>query len=262
MTIIASWNVNSVRARIDNITAWLDEAKPDIALLQEIKVQTDSFPQEPFDTLGYNLAVLGQKSYNGVAILSKAPIHDVMEGLPGDDSDEQARYLEAEINGFRVATIYLPNGNPPGSGDDHSEKYSYKLNWMKRLRDRVETLLADDVPFVLGGDYNVIPAEEDAADIKVWLNDALYMPPTRQAFRSLMNLGLTDAFRAINQAAGQYTFWDYQAGAWQRDNGIRIDHFLLSPAMTDRLQNCWIDRKPRGEPKASDHTPILVEIAD
>ncbi len=262
MTVIASWNVNSVRARLTNITSWLESGKPDIALLQEIKAQDEQFPTEAFENLGYNVAVHGQKSYNGVAILSKAPIHDVLVGLPGDDSDEQARYLEAEIDGIRVATIYLPNGNPTGSDAEPSEKYQYKLKWMERLHQHAATMLAEDTPFVLGGDYNVIPEPRDAADISAWTDDALYKLPTRQAFRSLVNLGLTEAFRAVNQEDGQYTFWDYQAGAWQQDKGIRIDHFLLSPACADRLAGCRIDRAPRGEPKASDHTPILVELRD
>ncbi|MEO0392479.1 MAG: exodeoxyribonuclease III [Pseudomonadota bacterium] len=262
MTTIASWNVNSVRARIDNITAWLQTNQPDIALFQEIKAQDEQFPGEAFEDLGYNLAIHGQKSYNGVAILAKEPIHDVLTGLPGDDKDEQARYIEAEIGGIRIASIYLPNGNPPGTDSQASEKYEYKLAWMERLYKHAASLLADDIPFVLGGDYNVIPEPRDAANINAWTDDALYKRPTRQAFRRLINLGLTEAFRAVNQEDGAYTFWDYQAGAWQQDKGIRIDHFLLSPACADRLVTCTIDRAPRSEPKASDHTPIIVELGD
>jgi exodeoxyribonuclease III len=260
VTIIATWNVNSVRARLENVTAWLREVSPDIALLQEIKVENEKFPAEAFEDLGYNLAIHGQKTYNGVAILSKQPIHDVVRGLPGEDADDHARYIEAEIGGIRVASIYLPNGNPAGSAEEPSEKYAYKLRWMARLKQQAERLLADDMPFALGGDYNVIPEARDAAHPSEWEKDALYLPPTKQAFRSLLNLGLTEAFRALNQERGQYSFWDYQAGAWQKDNGIRIDHFLLSPHLADRLARSWIDRKPRGEQKASDHTPVLIEL--
>ena len=262
MTIIATWNVNSVRARLENITGWLRETAPDILLMQEIKAQNQQFPAEAFEDLGYNLAVHGQKSYNGVAILSKSPIHELVTALPGDDSDEQARYVEAEIGTLKMASLYLPNGNPVGSPDQPSEKYAYKLAWMARLYRHAEALLAEDGALVLGGDYNVIPEAIDAARPDDWTGDALYLPRTHQAFRSLLNLGLTEAFRALNSEPGHYSFWDYQAGAWQKNNGIRIDHFLLSPAAADRLERCWIDKAPRGQDKASDHTPVLIELRD
>jgi exodeoxyribonuclease III len=252
---IATWNVNSVRQRIGHLTRWLGEEKPDIVCLQEIKTVDDGFPAAEIEALGYHVAVHGQKTFNGVAILSKRPLEDVRRGLPGDDSDEQARYLEGAVSTgagvFRVASIYLPNGNPaPG------DKYDYKLRWMERLRLHARELLALEEPLVLAGDYNVIPAAADTHDPALWANDALFLPQTRAAFQRLTALGLTEAFRAVSDAAGQYTFWDYQAGAWQRNNGIRIDHLLLSPQAADRLQSIVIDRGMRDGEKPSDHVPV------
>ena len=257
---IATWNVNSVRMRLPNILEWLSEQKPDVVLLQEIKCETSAFPALEFQAAGYQAAVLGQKSYNGVAILSLHPISDVREGLPGDDADVQARYIEATVQGVRVASIYLPNGNPIA---DDSEKYPYKLKWMKRLKAHAATLLENEMPVVLGGDYNVIPAAIDVYDPKAWEGDALFHPHTRAAWREVVQLGYTEAFRALHpEKTHAYTFWDYQAGAWQRDAGLRIDHFLLSPEATDRMVGCEIDRAPRGKEKASDHTPVVLEIRD
>lgn len=221
---IATWNVNSINARIPRVTEWLSEASPDVALLQELKCVDEKFPRTEIEDLGYNIVTHGQKSYNGVAILSKHPIEDVMIGLPGDDSDEQARYIEATINTVRVASIYLPNGNPyPG------EKFDYKIGWMDRLIERAKYLLTLEEDFVLAGDYNVCPKDEDCYDIVRFANDALVQPELRDRFYTLLNLGLTDAFRAFTPSGRNYTYWDYQAGAWQKDNGVRIDHLLLSP---------------------------------
>ncbi len=257
MTSIASWNVNSIKARLPNVLAWLETASPDIALFQELKSVEENFPRLEIEALGSHCAVLGQKSYNGVAVLSKAPLEDVVEGLPGDPGDEQARYLEATTFGLRVASIYLPNGNPI-----KTEKFSYKLAWMDRLRDHAQSLLQSELPVVLGGDYNVIPQDEDVYDSKAFAGDALTQPESRQRFRALLNQGYTEAYRALHGEPHQYTFWDYQGGAWQNDHGLRIDHFLLSPQAADRLEACDIDRGPRGEKKASDHTPIICRLRD
>jgi len=255
---IATWNVNSVKARLPNVTGWLAEARPDVVLLQEIKCETAAFPAAAFAELGYQSAALGQKSYNGVAILSTAPIEDVREGLPGDPDDLQARYIEATIRGVRVASIYLPNGNPVGT-----EKYPYKLRWMERLRAHAQGLLAGEAPVVLGGDYNVIPEPRDVYAPAQWAEDALFRLETRRAFRTILALGYTDAFRAVNpDQEHAYTFWDYQAGCWPRDLGLRIDHFLLSPQAADRIRDCRIDRGPRGGEKASDHTPVILDLLD
>ncbi|MGD9509832.1 MAG: exodeoxyribonuclease III [Geminicoccaceae bacterium] len=258
MTTIATWNVNSVNARLPNVLAWLGEAGPDIVLLQEIKCLDAAFPTEAVGELGYNAVTHGQKSYNGVAILSRRPIEDVVRGLPGGEGDEQARYLQATSGDLRVASIYLPNGNPIGT-----EKFGYKLAWMERLRTHAAALLELEEPVVLGGDYNVIPEPIDCHDPKAWLGDALYQPESRRAFRSLLHLGYTEAFRALHpDQRGAYSFWDYQRGAFQLDHGIRIDHLLLSPLAADRLVGCTIDKDPRRLPKASDHTPVIVEIRD
>ena len=258
MVTIATWNVNSVNARLPNVLDWLASARPDIALLQEIKCLDPAFPAEAMAEIGYNAAVHGQKSYNGVAILSRRPIADVRRGLPGDAGDEQARYLEATIGDLRVASIYLPNGNPIGT-----EKFAYKLAWMARLHAHAASLLDLDQPVVLGGDYNVIPAAEDCHDPKAWAGDALFQPESRRAFRALLHLGYTEAFRALHpEERGAYSFWDYQGGAFQLDHGIRIDHLLLSPQAADRLVACAIDKAPRRQPKASDHTPVTVTLQD
>jgi exodeoxyribonuclease-3 len=254
---IATFNVNSVKARLPRILEWLREAQPDVALLQEIKCVDEAFPSLEIGDLGYNVETHGQKAYNGVAILSKLPMDDVTRGLPGDDGDQQARYLEATVGDLRVASIYLPNGNPADS-----DKYPYKLAWMDRLIAHVrDDLLPTEQPFVLGGDYNVIPADLDVYDPGAWIDDALFRPETRSKFRALLHLGLTEAWRALHREHG-YTFWDYQGGRWARDEGLRIDHLLLSPPAADRLEACEIDRAPRGKDRASDHTPIWCEITE
>ncbi len=258
MVKIASWNVNSIKTRLEAVLAWLDAAAPDVLLLQELKCQTGDFPAMEFKARGYESRALGQKSYNGVAIVSRDEIADPLEGLPGDPDDTQARYLEATTCGLRVASIYLPNGNPVSTG-----KFSYKLAWMERLAAHTHGLLAQEATVVLGGDYNVIPEPVDCHDPPVWSGDALFQPESRAAFRRLLHQGYTDAFRALHGAQrGAYTFWDYQGGAWQGDEGIRIDHLLLSPQAADRLEACEIDRGPRGKDKPSDHTPIWCSLRE
>ncbi len=277
---IATWNVNSVRARLAAVEAWLREARPDVLCMQEIKSTDDTFPAQAFEDLGYNCAVHGQKTYNGVAILSKRPIEDITRGLPGPDGDEQARYIEALIPGdtgmVRIASIYAPNGNPleafsgkVGTGfppetatkqKNETGKFAYKLDWMKRLKAHAEGLLALKEPLALMGDYNVIPADIDCHDPAVWANDALAQPQSRAALRAIEHLGFTDAFRAQTAAAGHYSFWDYQAGAWQKNRGIRIDLILLSPQALDRMTACTIDKPVRGGEKPSDHVPVVCEL--
>ncbi|MCK8462693.1 exodeoxyribonuclease III [Aliiroseovarius sp. S1339] len=256
---IASFNINGIKARLPALMDWLDDAQPDVAILQEIKSIDESFPREAFEDKGYNVETHGQKSFNGVALLSKLPLEDVTRGLPGDADDEQARYIEATVVGehaVRICGLYLPNGNPvPGP------KYDYKLAWMKRLQARAEELLAAEEPFLMAGDYNIIPQPEDAARPEAWIDDALFRPESREAWRKIVNLGLTEAFRARNQASEQYSFWDFQRGAWQRNDGIRIDHFLLSPECADLLTDCQIDKEVRGREKPSDHVPVWIELA-
>lgn len=257
---IATWNVNSVKARLGNIAGWLAEARPDVAVLQEIKCETAAFPAAAFADIGYQAMAVGQKAYNGVALLSRLPFVPVLERLPGDEeTDLQARYLEADVGGLRVCGLYLPNGNPLGT-----EKFAYKLAWMDRLVARARVLLDQGVPFLLTGDFNVIPEARDVFDPAAFAaNDALFQPETLQRYRALLNLGLTDAYRALHDDDDRaYTFWDYQAGCWPRDLGLRIDHFLLSPQLADRLTACAIDRGPRGAEKASDHTPVVLDLAD
>jgi len=258
---IATWNVNSVRQRLPHLLAFLAEAEPDVLCLQELKCLDADFPRVEVDAAGWQVTIRGQKGFNGVAILSRRPLEDVRTGLPGDDSDPQARYLEGLATGangtvVRVASIYLPNGNPP-----NTEKYPYKLGWMARLEQHARALLALEEPLVLAGDYNVIPAARDARDPEAWRGDALFLPPTRAAFQRLIHLGLVEALRATSDESGLYTFWDYQAGAWQRDAGIRIDHLLLSPQAADRLLSVAIARDQRAKDKPSDHVPVLIELA-
>lgn len=256
---IATWNINGTRARLDIAVAYLREASPDVVCFQEIKCIDEAFPSAAFEELGYNVAVHGQKGFNGVALLSKAPLSDVRRGLPGGEGDEQARYIEGLVtlgSGVaRVASIYLPNGNPIGT-----EKFTYKLAWMERLIAHAAHLLTDEIPTVLTGDFNVILEPEDALRPEAWVRDALFQPESRLAFRSLLNLGYLDAIRACHPEPGVFTFWDYQAGAWQKNNGIRIDHGLLSPAAAGRLEAAGIDKHTRGWEKPSDHVPVWVEL--
>jgi exodeoxyribonuclease-3 len=255
---IATWNVNSVNARLETVLKWFEAAKPDVACLQEIKCVDEKFPAEAFERLGYNVAVHGQKTYNGVALLSKAPLEDIRRGLPDPGEDEQSRYLEAVVSGprpVRVASIYLPNGNPVTT-----EKFAYKLDWMGRLHRHALDLLTLEEPLVLTGDFNVIPEPRDAEFPANWTGDALFQPQSREAFRALKNLGFTDAFLEADGSPGAYTFWDYQAGAWQRNNGIRIDHALLSPQAADALAGVSIHRDVRSWEKPSDHVPLVIEL--
>ena len=260
---IATWNVNSIKARLPRVLEWLDEFQPDVALLQEIKCVDEAFPAMEIGDAGYNIAVSGQKTYNGVAILSKRPIEVEWTALPGDDDDPQARYIEALIGDVRVASIYLPNGNPTrdDNGGD-SAKFLYKLAWMDRLHAHVTELLKTEDAFVLGGDYNICASDGDAYDPAALADDALARPESRGRFRALVNLGLTNAYRAFDQRPNRYSYWDYQRGAWSRDNGLLIDHLLCSPQAADRLVSAGIDRNPRGREKASDHTPVWCELSD
>lgn len=255
---LATFNINGIKARIEALPAWLAAAQPDVVCLQEIKSVDEGFPREIFEAMGYRVETHGQKSFNGVAILSKLPLEDLTRGLPGDDADEQARWIEATVIGrrpIRVCGLYLPNGNPvPGP------KYDYKLAWMSRMEARAKALLAQEEPTVFCGDYNVIPQDADAAKPELWTTDALALPQSRAAYRRLLALGLTDAFRVRTAGPGHYTFWDYQAGAWERNNGIRIDHLLLSPQAADLLRDCQIDKQVRAGDKPSDHVPIWINL--
>ena len=256
---IATWNINGIKARISELEGWLRSFRPDVLCLQEIKSVTEGFPAPAMEALGYNVAVHGQKGFNGVAILSLSPIDDIVRGLPGDDEDLQARYIEAAVASpsgiVRVASIYLPNGNPIGT-----DKFTYKCRWMDRLEAHMRHRIAEEEVAVFAGDYNIIPGPNDAKDPALWLGDALYQPESRAAFTRFQALGLTDAIRACHPGPGVYTFWDYQAGAWQRNNGIRIDHLLLSPQAADRLVSADVDKGPRGGEKPSDHTPVWIEL--
>jgi exodeoxyribonuclease-3 len=258
--LIATWNVNSVKQRIEHLTAWLSERRPDVVCLQETKSVDDTFPREPIEALGYNVVVHGQKTFNGVAVLSKLPFDEVNLRLAGDDEDDHARFLEVVVSvaggAVRIASLYLPNGNPPAT-----EKYPYKLKWMERLIAYATRRLPLEEPLILAGDYNVIPAEGDVYDPDAWLGDALFRPETRSRFRALLNLGFSDAVRSVNDQPGLYTFWDYQAGAWQKNKGLRIDHLLLSPQASDRLVRAGIDKYMRGHEKPSDHVPVWAEFA-
>jgi len=254
---IASFNVNSIRARLPNITDWLAAFSPDVVCLQEIKAQDEQFPTAEIEAAGYHAAVVGQKSYNGVAILSRTPITTRLRALPGDEEDEQARYVEVETeSGFIVGGLYLPNGNPvPGP------KFDYKLAWMDRLIDHAQALLRTEQPFVLCGDYNVIPTDADVYDPRAMAGDALGRPESKDRFYRLLNLGLTDSFRVFDPRPGQFSYWDYQRGAYDKDHGWRIDFILASPQAADRLTGAGIDRSPRAQEKASDHTPVWAEFA-
>ncbi|HTV90458.1 MAG TPA: exodeoxyribonuclease III [Stellaceae bacterium] len=262
---IASWNVNSVKVRLPHLLDFLKSVQPDVVCLQETKCLVEEFPQLELQALGYRTEALGQRAYNGVALLSREPARKVLRGLPEPDGsrdrgDDQARYIEASFGAgsgeVRVGSLYVPNGNPVGT-----DKFAYKLAWMERLAAHTEDLLRCEIPFVLAGDYNVCPTDDDVYDPVAWRDDALCRIETRSRFRALVNLGLTDAYRVFHRAPHRYTFWDYQAGRWNRDEGLRIDHLLLSPQAADRIAACEIDKAPRAKERASDHTPIWCEIA-
>lgn len=253
--IIATFNVNSIKARLPRVVEWLKARNPDVVCLQELKCQDENFPRLEIEDLGYNVEVHGQKSYNGVALLSKHPIEDVTRGLPENHSDDQARYIEGFTGGVRVCCLYAPNGNPaPG------EKFDYKLQWMDHLIRHAKKLLKFEETSVICGDYNVIPREEDVYDPKGWKDDALFRIESREKLREMLYLGYTDALRAIHRSGQNFTFWDYQGGAWAKDHGLRIDHLLLSPQAADKLKDCQVDKMVRAEQKASDHVPVWVEL--
>lgn len=272
---IATFNINGIKARVNALQDWLKEAEPDVAVLQEIKSVDENFPREMFEDMGYNVETHGQKSFNGVAILSKLPLEDVTRGLPGaegagrdGEDDVEARYIEATVVGareaIRICGLYLPNGNPVDLDGDGNplpgSKYDYKLKWFDRLTARAQELMALEQPFLMAGDYNLIPQAEDAKRPEVWADDALFRLESRAKFRRLMSHGFTDALRVRNMAPEAYTFWDYQAGAFQKNDGIRIDHILLSPQAADHLIDCQIDAGTRAKDKPSDHVPIWVEL--
>ncbi|RST83451.1 exodeoxyribonuclease III [Aquibium carbonis] len=256
---IATWNINGVKARIDNLLAWLEESQPDIACLQEIKSVDENFPRLEIEALGYHVETHGQKGFNGVAILSKLRFDEVNRRLPGDETDEQSRFIEGVFStsagALRVVSLYLPNGNPVGT-----EKFPYKLGWMERLERWTAGRLALEEPLVLAGDYNVIAKPIDAKNPSAWVDDALFQPETREAFRRLEWLGMTDAIRAVTDEQ-LFTFWDYQAGAWQKDNGIRIDHLLLSPEAGRHLSSAAVEKHVRAWEKPSDHVPVAIDLA-
>lgn len=252
--LIASWNVNSIKARTGHVKNWLEARQPDVLLLQELK--GTEFPADIFRALGYESATVTQKSYNGVAILSRHPMEIISTTLWGDEEDSHARFIEGKIQGVRVANIYLPNGNPVGS-----ERFQYKLAWMNRLKSQMKAWLQDNAATLVAGDFNVIPEDIDCHKPAAWMHDALFQPESRAFFRDLLTLGYIDAFRALHPGeGGQFTFWDYFRKAFETNRGIRIDHILLSPALAGRLEKCEIDRGPRAQDKPSDHTPILVEL--
>ncbi|MFD1343941.1 exodeoxyribonuclease III [Litorisediminicola beolgyonensis] len=266
---IATYNINGIKARLPALLDWLKEADPDVVCLQEIKSVDAAFPAEEIEALGYNVETHGQKSFNGVALLSKLPLEDVTRGLPGDDSDEQARWIEATVMGdteaVRICGLYLPNGNPVSfdaqGAPEREGKYGYKLDWMDRLHARAEALMAAETPALMAGDYNIIPQREDAARPDAWTKDALFLLESREAFRRILNLGFTEAIRTRHPEPGLYSFWDYQANSWERNNGIRIDHVLMTPACADLMTDCGIDRDVRAREKPSDHVPVWVELA-
>jgi exodeoxyribonuclease-3 len=257
MTItVATWNVNSVKARLTNVLEWLEENKPDFLMMQEIKTVNEKFPYDAFKEIGYFSSVNGMPAYHGVATLSREEVTVKATALPGDDNDTHARFIDVEWNDWRLINIYAPNGNPVGS-----EKFAYKLQWLDRLQKYMKELLAANQKFVVGGDYNIIPEDFDAKHPDEWLEDALYQPESKRKYRALQNMGMIDAFRSLHPKDHQaYTFWDYQAGSWHRNNGIRIDHFLVSPKASDKIISCEIDKIPRGKEKPSDHTPVMLTL--
>jgi exodeoxyribonuclease-3 len=254
---IVTWNVNSIRARLDNVTEWLKETQPDIVLLQEIKCEDKDFPHSVIEDLGYNIALTGQKIYNGVAILAKKPIEDVTCGLPPFPEDDNSRYIEAVVGTTRVASVYVPNGQAVGS-----EKYQYKMTFLERLRDHLSSILLYEEACVIGGDYNIAPEDRDISQPELWQGQVLCSPAERQHFQSLLHLGYYDAVRLHHEGPGPFSWWDYRSGAWQRDNGWRIDHLLLSPLAVDLTEASGVDRAPRGKEKASDHAPVWCELKD
>ncbi|MCB9965974.1 MAG: exodeoxyribonuclease III [Rhodospirillales bacterium] len=251
---LATWNVNSIKARQELVLRWIGEVQPDVLMIQELK-GLDFPATEQFQTAGYHIETVPQKTYNGVATLSKEPVTCLHRSLPGFTEDEQARYQESDLDGLRLINIYAPNGNPVDS-----EKFPYKLKWLHHLYDRLCTLREDNIPFLLTGDFNIMPEDIDCYNPDGWKEDALFRPESRALFRQFCNLGLTDAWRVLHPRESAYTFWDYQGGAFPANKGLRIDHFLLSPSVADRLISCEIDVTPRGWDRPSDHTPVIIHI--
>lgn len=255
MVTLATWNVNSVNKRLPNVLEWTDSFQPDVLMLQELKTVEEKFPFLEFRERGYHIVLSGQKGYNGVALLSRGPLEDTLVGLPGNESDPQARYIEATTLGLRLGCIYLPNGNPV-----ESEKFPYKLKWMDHLICHARRLLAEEVPVVLGGDYNLIPSDDDVYNPAHFEKDALSQPESRARFREILNAGYADAWRSLHRESHVYSHWDYTKNSFAYDNGVRIDHLLLSPEAVDRLLRCEIDKGPRGKDNPSDHAPVWCEI--
>ena len=255
---LVTFNINGIRARMPRLLEYLERERPDIVCLQELKCADDSLPTGEIEAAGYQAVWHGQKGFNGVAVLSRGMTPALRQvGLPDDPDDTHSRYIEAEVDGLIVASIYLPNGNPIGT-----EKFDYKLRWMRRLEVRARTILAEERPAVLAGDFNVIPEDRDTFSTRAMAADALFQPESQAAFRRIVNQGWTDALRALNPSEGRlYTFWDYTAGAWPRDAGFRIDHLLCSPQAADRLRGAGVDKWARAEEKASDHAPTWIELA-
>jgi len=255
---IATFNINGIKARLPRLIEWLTETRPDVACLQEIKTQDEGFPIKDIEAAGYGAIWHGQKGFNGVAVLARGMIPtEIARGLEGEMEDDHSRYLEADVNGVRIATIYLPNGNPqPGP------KFDYKIRWMARLRQRAAQIWAEEVPAVLAGDYNVIPFDRDVWKPAAMADDALMQPESRAAYKAMLGDGWTDALAVRHPQGGVWTYWDYQAAAWPRDAGFRIDHLLLSPAAADRLMDAQVDKDYRGRERASDHAPVWVKLRD
>ena len=256
---LATWNINSIRLRKENVITFLKEESIDIIFLQETKTTDEFFPEKFFYDYGYtHIYFRGEKSYNGVAVLSKLPVELVADTLPGNKKDEQARFLEVKVKvdkPFNIGSIYLPNGNPIDT-----DKFPYKLEWMKRLKSYTKKKIDNFETFIFGGDFNIIPSADDAIDIEKWKKDALHHPDSIKLYREIMNLGLSDVFRIYNSKPYEFTYWDYSRGAWEKDNGLRIDHFLASPAAVDRLVDCQIEKQFRGLERPSDHVPIWLQI--
>lgn len=253
----ATFNVNGISARLPRLLEWLAETHPDVVGLQEIKCEDDRFPAAEIEAAGYHAIVHGQKSFNGVAVLTRAPAEEIARSLPGDDTDTQARWLEVRAAGVHFCCLYLPNGNPaPGP------KFDYKLAWIERMQARVHQLWQTEAPVILAGDWNVCPTDADLARPETMQEDAICRPETRAAFRKLQGEGWTDALLAARPDDPGYTFWDYQAGAWPKNWGMRIDHLLLSPAAADRMTGCGVDRAVRGRERPSDHVPVWIELTD
>ncbi len=251
---VASWNVNSIKARMPILRTWLQEVQPDVVLLQELKGL--DFPTDELRELGYHSAAVTQKSYNGVAVLSREPIEVITTTLAGDVEDSHARFLEVLVAGIRMVGIYLPNGNPIGT-----EKFEYKMRWMDRLIAEMRVWIADTTPTLIGGDFNVIPTDIDCHKPASWVKDALFQPETKARYAQMLAMGYVDAFRSLHpDEGGLFTFWDYFRNAFEVNRGVRIDHFLLSPSLAERMESCEIDKWPRAQERPSDHTPILITL--